>query len=262
MPSDRFTLDRLLSKLGIASRTTSEVWIRSGRVSVNHRQIKRPDTWVSWPSDTITIDGQPVAGIEKRFFILNKPKGLVTTHRDEKGRKTIFELFPQDLGFIHAVGRLDQATSGLLLITNDPALSSFLTDPQNQIIRVYLVTVRGLLTDETAKRALAGVMDQGEKLQCKEIRIRKSSRKETHLQLVLEEGKNREIRRMLKLLGHEVTRLKRLQYGPFLLEDLQPGEWREIPFPEAKQTIQLQIKNSGVTYATCVKENTVPNDRS
>jgi len=240
----RVTLDRLFSKLGIASRGTSQKWIREGRVRVNQKVIKNPDLWISWPSDSVSFDDQPLLEQKKRFFLFHKPKGFITTHSDEKNRKTIFDLLPKDLGFIHAVGRLDQATSGLLLLTNDSQLSSFLTDPINKIRRIYLVTVRGELSEEKSKRALLGVTDDGELLKCEEIKIQKSSKRETHLELTLVEGKNREIRRLLSALGHEVTRLRRIQYGPFQLEQLLPGEWKEIPI----STLETMLKSkTGLT---------------
>jgi pseudouridine synthase len=226
------TLDRLFSKLGIASRGVSQKWIREGRVRVNGQLVKDPEFWVNLsaePADLISLDGEQISAQVKRFFLFHKPKGYITTHSDEKGRKTIFDLFPKDFGFIHSVGRLDQATSGLLLLTNDSELSSFLTDPVNQIHRTYLVSVRGKFTEEKADQAKRGVTDQDELLQCEKIKIQKSSNRETHLELTLTEGKNREIRRLLKSLGHEVTRLRRIQYGPFKLKNLLPGEWKEIP---------------------------------
>ena len=226
--SGRVTLDRLFSKLGIASRGTSQEWIRAGRVQVNNRLARNPDLWVSWPADTVTLDGQSILEPKRRFFLFHKPKGCITTHSDEKGRKTIFDLLPKDLGFIHAVGRLDQATSGLLLLTNDSTLSNFLTDPVNRIHRIYPATVKGEFTVAESKQATLGIVDEGEALRCDAITIQKSSRRETHLELLLTEGKNREIRRLMKALKHEVTRLRRIQYGPFRLENLLPGEWKEI----------------------------------
>lgn len=231
MTLERVTLDRLFSKLGIASRGTSQVWIRNGRVQVNHQRVRNPELWVSWPSDSISLDGQPLIPPERRFFLFHKPKGYITTHSDEKGRKTIFDLLPKDLGFIHAVGRLDQATSGLLLLTNDSELSHSLTDPTHKIPRIYLATVRGEWTDAESRKAILGLTDQGEFLKCEEVRIQKSSKRETHLELTLIEGKNREIRRLFQAIGHEVTRLRRIQYGPFQLEKILPGEWKELPVP-------------------------------
>ena len=236
--SKRLTVDRLLSKLGIVSRATSQEWIHAGRVRINGRVIRDPATWVSWPADSVSIDDQAIQDSVKRFFLFHKPRGVITTHSDEKGRQTIFDMLPADLGFLHAVGRLDQATSGLLLITNDSALSSFLTDPTHKVMRTYLVSVRGELTQVQAREATVGVVDCGERLQCHTVKIQKSSGRESHLEVVLTQGKNREIRRLFKALGHEVTRLRRIQFGPFKLEDLPSGEWREIPIEDARKALR------------------------
>ena len=237
--SKRLTVDRLLSKLGIASRGTSQEWIRAGRVRINGRVVRDPATWVLWPKDAVSIDHQPIQDSVKRFFLFHKPKGVITTHSDEKGRQTIFEVLPPDLGYMHAVGRLDQATSGLLLLTNDSALSSYLTDPVHKVMRTYLVSVRGEFTEAEAKEATVGVVEDGERLQCHRVKIQKSSGRESHLEVVLIQGKNREIRRLFKALEHEVTRLRRIQYGPFKLEDLPSGAWREIPFEDVRKALCL-----------------------
>lgn len=233
----RVTLDRLLSKLGIASRTQAQEWIRAGRVRINQRLVRQPDIWVAWPGDAVTLDEQPLQPGAPRFILFHKPKGVVTTHADEKGRRTIFDLLPPELKRLHAVGRLDQATSGLLLLTNDSALSSHLTDPKQGVPRRYLVTVRGEVTDDTAQAAIDGLDDQGELVRCAELKIQKRSGRESHLEVTLTGGKNREIRRLFKALGHEVTRLRRVQFGPFAIGDLPPGAWRELPIEEAKALI-------------------------
>jgi 23S rRNA pseudouridine2605 synthase len=235
--SRRLTVDRLLSKRGIASRGTSQEWIRAGRVRINGQVIRDPATWVLWPRDSVSIDGQPIQDKVKRFFLFHKPKGVITTHSDEKGRKAIFDVLPDDLEYMHAVGRLDQATSGLLLLTNDSALSSYLTDPANKVMRTYLVSVRGRFTETRAIEAVVGVIDGGERLQCHSVKIQKRSGRESHLEVVLTQGKNREIRRLFQALGHEVTRLRRIQFGPFRLEDLPSGAWREIPIEDARNAL-------------------------
>ncbi len=235
----RLTVDRLLSKLGVASRGTSQEWISAGRVRINGRVIRDPATWVLWPKDSVSVDDQPIQDSVKRFVLFHKPKGVITTHSDEQGRKTIFDVLPPDLGYLHAVGRLDQATSGLLLLTNDSVLSSFLTDPANKVARTYLVTARGEFTQAEATEAVAGVLDEGERLQCHTVKIQKSSGRESHLEVVLIQGKNREIRRLFKSLRHEVTRLRRIQYGPFKLEDLPSGAWREIPVEDVRKSLRL-----------------------
>jgi len=237
--SKRLTVDRLLSKRGIASRGTSQEWIRAGRVRINGRVIRDPATWVLWPKDAVSIDDRPIQDSVKRLILFHKPRGVITTHSDEKGRKTIFDVLPADLGFMHAVGRLDQATSGLLLLTNDSTLSSLLTDPIHKVMRTYLVSVRGEFTEVQASEAVAGVVDGGERLQCHTVKIQKSSGRESHLEVVLIQGKNREIRRLFQSLGHEVTRLRRIQYGPFKLENLPSGGWREIPIEDAKKALRL-----------------------
>ena len=233
----RLTVDRLLSKRGIASRGTSQEWIRAGRVRINGRVIRDPATWVLWPKDSVSIDDQPIQDSAKRFVLFHKPKGVITTHSDEKGRRTIFDILPEDLGYMHAVGRLDQATSGLLLLTNDSALSNALTDPAHQVMRTYLVSVRGAFTEALATEAVVGVVDGGERLQCHSVKIQKKSGRESHLEVVLIQGKNREIRRLFQALGHEVIRLRRIQFGPFRLENLPPGAWREIPIEDARKAL-------------------------
>ncbi len=234
----RLTVDRLLSKLGIASRGTSQGWVRVGRVRINGRVVRDPATWVLWPKDSVSVDDQLIQDSAKRFFLFHKPKGVVTTHSDEKGRKTIFDVLPANLGYLHAVGRLDQATSGLLLLTSDSVLSSYLTDPAHKVMRVYLVTVRGEFTELQASQAVAGVVEGGERFQCHSVKIQKGSGRESHLEVVLIQGKNREIRRLFKALGHEVTRLRRIHYGPFKLEDLPSGAWREIPIEDARKALR------------------------
>ena len=240
LSSKRFTVDRLLSKLGIASRSTSQDWVRAGRVQVNGRVIQDPATWVLWPKDALSVDNKPIQDSAKRFILFHKPKGVITTHSDEKDRQTIFDVLPVDLGYLHAVGRLDQATSGLLLLTNDSVLSSYLTDPGHKVMRTYLVSVRGEFTEEQAKAATVGVVEDGERLQCHSVKIQKSSGRESHLEVVLVQGKNREIRRLFMALGHEVTRLRRIQYGPFKLEELPPGAWREIPIADVRKLLKLK----------------------
>jgi 23S rRNA pseudouridine2605 synthase len=236
----RVTLDRLFSKLGLASRSIAQEWIHAGRVRINDRVVRTADTWVAWPGDSVSLDEQPIQPSTQRFVLFHKPKSVVTTRQDEKGRKTIFDVLPEELQTLHAVGRLDQATSGLLLLTNDTALSSYLTDPTNKVPRRYLVTVRGEITEETRLDSLTGLTDEGDLLHCESVTIQKRSGRESHLDVTLTEGKNREIRRLFKALGHEVIRLRRIQYGPFLLGDLPPGDWREIPIGEARAAIRQE----------------------
>ena len=180
----------------------------------------------------IEIDGRAVeARNERRLIAFHKPRGTVTTRRDPEGRKTVFDVLGDAGRGLVAVGRLDRASTGLLLFTNDTQLANALTDPHNRVKRRYVVTVRGRVTPETAAKLQNGVdveMARGrtERLSAERVEIRKASGRETHLIVDLTEGKNREIRRLFEASGHEVTRLHRIAYGDIELGNLAPGEWR------------------------------------
>ncbi|MDR3606626.1 MAG: pseudouridine synthase [Oligoflexia bacterium] len=228
-------LERALSKLGIASRTQAREWILAGRVSVNGVVRRDPAYGVSPERAVLEIDGRRVARAEWRTFILHKPRGVVTTRSDEKGRPTVFSLIKEPGLHLIAVGRLDWATSGLLILTNDTRLSDWLTDPEHEVGRTYLVTVRGEMLESELERLRQGIRDDGDLLRVDEAVLRKSSRRESHLTVRLHEGKNREIRRIFLALGHEVSRLKRVAYGGLELGELEPGEYREITREEMER---------------------------
>ncbi len=221
-------LERALSKLGAASRSQTRDWALTGRLKVNGRVVTDPQFLVTPETDRFTVDGRPISRDPWTTILLNKPAGVVTTKSDEKGRKTVFDLLPPELRTLHPVGRLDMATTGLLILTNDTRLSAWLTDPANAVVRVYSVTVRGLVTPEELARAEAGIMDEGEMLKPSRITLRKGSGRETHLMVELTEGKNREIRRLFAAIGHEVCALKRISFGALSLGDLAPGEFRRL----------------------------------
>lgn len=227
-------LERALSKLGLASRSQAKRLILDAKVRVNGTIRLDPFYPVVPEKVRIDIENQAVSKAEPRTFILYKPRGCVTTKSDEKGRPTVFSLI--DEGDIHlvAVGRLDWATSGILLLTNDTQLANKLTDPDSGIRRTYLVSVRGEVTEGELDELRKGISDEGEILRADEIVLRKASGKESHLTVYLMEGKNREIRRMFAAIGHEVTRLKRVAFGGLALGDLQPGQYRELSDEEIR----------------------------
>jgi 23S rRNA pseudouridine2605 synthase len=225
-------LERALSKLGLASRGNARQWILEGRLRVNGEIVKDPLFLVVPEKTHFALDGKVLIPKRAALILLYKTKGVVTTCSDEKGRKTVYDLLPQNLHHMHPVGRLDMYTTGLLLLTNDTKLSSYLTNPDHKIRRVYLVSVRGELTQEEVDQLIMGVEDSGDLLQAEEIQIRKVSGRESHLTVTLVAGKNREIRRMFQVFNHEVTALKRIAFGPFLLDDLPLGKWREFPMEE------------------------------
>jgi 23S rRNA pseudouridine2605 synthase len=222
----KFVLERALSKLGLASRSQTRELIVEGRLTVNGRTVRNPLYLVDPAVDKIAVDGTEARRESWKTIMLYKPGSVVTTRADEHGRKTIFHLLPDELRSLHPVGRLDMATTGLLLLTNDTRLSAYLTDPANAIKRTYIVSVRGKVSDEEVQYLRAGIRDAGEFLKPLALTLRKSSNKESHLVVELIEGKNREIRRMFESIGHEVLKLKRVAFGHLTLGDLQPGEFR------------------------------------
>lgn len=227
-------LDRALSKRGVASRAEAKRLIADGRVRVAGRIVRNAAHLVVPEQTEITVDDAKPATRAWRTIAFYKPRGVVTTRRDPEGRPTIFDVLGDEARSLVAVGRLDMASTGLLLLTTDTQLANDLTDPSNAIVRRYVVTVRGALDDADATRMSAGI----DGLRAKSVLIRKRSSRETHLIVELVEGKNREIRRMLESLGHPVTKLMRVAFGSIELGDLQPGEWREVTareFPKRRR---------------------------
>jgi 23S rRNA pseudouridine2605 synthase len=209
-------LNRALSKLGILSRSAATLAILAGRVRVDGRVILAPATLVVPERAHIELDGGHTHKAAWRTILFHKPRGVVTTRRDPEGRPTVYDVLGDAGTGLVAVGRLDLATTGLLLLTTDTQLANWLTDPVNDVARQYVVTVRGRVT--------AG------ELECLtgHITLRKASERESHLLVELREGKNRQVRRMFAGIGHEVTSLKRVRFGGMDLGALPPGGHREI----------------------------------
>ena len=223
-PRGHVALERALSKLGLASRSEGRRLIRGGGVSVNGRAETEPLASVHPERDRIEVGGKAAPPRPWRTVALHKPRGTMTTRRDPAGRRTVFDVLGETGEGLVAVGRLDYATSGLLLLTTDTQLAERLTNPRHAVVRRYAVTARGEVRDEDCAAMERGI---GE-LRASAVTVRKRSRRETHLVVELAEGKNREIRRLFAALGKPVTRLLRVAYGPIELGQLQPGEWREV----------------------------------
>ena len=231
------SLSRVLSKWGIASRTIATQWIKDGRVQVDGKVEKNPERRMRMGGlepRRILIDGKPIAQNAWRAVLLHKPRGVVTTRSDERGRKTVYDVLSVE-EHLACVGRLDLATSGLLIFTNDTQFAAWILEPENKVPREYVVVVRGDVQAQTIEALLRGVRIDGEVHQATRIEIQKNSRVETRLLVELCEGKNREIRNMFKSFGHEVTKLKRISFGGLLLGDLEPGKWRELSQIELKR---------------------------
>jgi 23S rRNA pseudouridine2605 synthase len=227
-------LERALSKLGYASRSQASTLVRAGKVSVNGRVITDPCSPTRLEHDRIEVGGVSPRREPWTFIALHKPRGVVTTRSDPEGRTTVYEFLTDAPARVVPVGRLDYASSGLLLLTNDTQLANWLADPVTGLVRRYVVTVRGELLDETVRTLEAGLIDRGERLTAASAHVLKRSKRETHLIVELTEGRNREIRRMMKSAGHEVTRLKRVAFGGLELGGLAPGKWRDVSLSEAQ----------------------------
>jgi len=222
------SLERALSKLGLASRSQAHALVLEGRVSVGGRIVLDPSARIVPERVTITIDGAVQDKSGRITIVLHKPRGYVTTRSDPEGRKTVYDLLADLPERVVPVGRLDLATSGLLLLTNDTQFGNWLTDPHSAVPRVYLATVEGRATPDIAAQLTTGVVAGGERLRASSAVVRKASMRESHLVLTLEQGKNREVRRLLAAVGHPVTQLRRVQFGGVELGTLGPGKWRRL----------------------------------
>ena len=209
--------------------------VAEGRIRVNGVHVTNPGQPVVPERVVITIDGEPAATPRPLTIVLHKPRGVVTTRSDPDGRTTVFDLLTGVPVPVMPVGRLDMATSGLLILTNDTRLADWLTDPASGVPRVYLVTVAGRVEPDTIPLLLRGVRVAGERLMAAAAEIRKTSTRESHLVLTLTEGKNREVRRLLTAVGHPVTRLRRVAFGALELGTLAPGAWRELAAEELRR---------------------------
>ena len=227
-------LARALSKLGYCSRARAAELIRAGRVELNGRVRRDPETPVRLAADRITVNGEVVGQVAPVYLMLNKPRGLVTTASDEKGRATIYSCLPPDLPWLAPVGRLDQASEGLLLLTNDSDWAARLTDPASHVEKIYHVQIGGVADDALLERLRAGVRDGGELLRLRRTSFLRGGQHNTWLEIVLDEGKNRHIRRMLQALDCEVLRLVRVAIGSLALGDLAKGAMRPLTTAEVE----------------------------
>ena len=226
-------LVRALSKLGLASRSEARALVASGRVQVNGVTVTDGARRVRLTRDRVAI-GETVAPPDRprRVVLFHKPRGTITTRRDPEGRKTVFDVLGEAGNGLVAVGRLDRASTGLLILTNDTTLADALTNPANRVLRRYVVTVRGRVTPDTAAALERGIdvpamRGTHERLHASRVTIRKASGRESHLIVDLVEGRNREIRRLFAALGHEATRIHRVLFGDYELGTLAPGAWLE-----------------------------------
>lgn len=230
----RHGLARVLSKLGLCSRGEAVRWIRQGRVKVGGRVIDDPEfPIVRGDEARIRIDDQPPRAERRRYLMLNKPRGLVTTAHDEHGRATVYRVFDgAGLPWLAPVGRLDKASEGLLLFSNDPEWAARITDPGHGLLKTYHVQVATRLQEALPAALEQGVEDAGEWLAAHSARWLRQGERNAWLEIVLAEGRNRQIRRLLAAQGIEVLRLVRVAIGELVLGELANGAWRELTASE------------------------------
>jgi 23S rRNA pseudouridine2605 synthase len=225
-PGRRVQLHRALSKLGWGSRTQAWEWVRAGEVCVDGRVVTDPLIWVDMDRQRIARRGATLEPPAVVVLALHKPRAVVTTRCDERGRRTVYDLLPPGLPWIFPAGRLDADSEGLLILTNDSQLAVLLTEPAHRIPKTYRVTISGSASPETLDQLRGGILLDDRPTRPIELRVVRRRSKSTIAEMVLTEGRNRQIRRMLQAVGHRVRRLVRVGIGGLSLAGLPPGAHR------------------------------------
>jgi len=222
----RVTLDRILSRAGVASRTTTREWIAGGRVKVNGRVIRDPDHWIVTGKDTVQLDGRPVRAEKKVYVALNKPTGVVTSHGDSRDRPTVYDYLKKLDRWVFPVGRLDMDTSGLLILTNDTDFGDRLLSPDSKIPKTYYVKVSGSIEPNHYFDLAYGLnIGRGEESGLAHVQEVRRTDKYTWFELTITEGKNRQVRRMCEAIDRPVLKLVRIRIGRFALGTLPVGDF-------------------------------------
>ena len=230
----------VLARAGIASRRHAEELIREGRVMVNGQVVLKPGTKVVWGQDAIRVDNRLVSRLEPKVtIVLNKPKGVLTTSNDPRGRRTIAELVTGIKARIFPVGRLDYHSEGLLILTNDGELAQHLQHPRYKIPKTYRTKVKGLPTQQAMQRLRSGVMLDGRRTAPASVKKVGTTGKNAWLEITVREGRNRQVRRMCSAVDHPVMKLKRTRYGPIRLGNLKPGFYRDLTPTEMEKLQRL-----------------------
>jgi 23S rRNA pseudouridine2605 synthase len=238
----RFGLARALSKMGYCSRSQAAALIRDGRVTLNGRIIRDPEKPVQIGRDRVQANGTAIAELPKVYLAMNKPRGVVTTASDEKRRKAVYDLLAPTLPWVGPVGRLDKASEGLLLLTNDSEWAAKITDPASHLDKTYHVQLDCVADVGLLARITRGATVDGDRLRVKAAQVLRRGEKHSWLEITLDEGKNRHIRRLLEALDVQVLRLVRVAVGPLPLGDLKTGAVRELALRE-KQAVDQALRH-------------------
>ncbi len=233
---EKIRVQKIIADAGIASRRKAEELIERGAVSVNGKRVKLGDKADPY-KDKIIVAGREITlrkDAKKYYIMLHKPRGFITTMNDEGGRKCVAELVDEIPARLFPVGRLDRDSEGLLFMTNDGEFANMISHPSTHFPKTYRVTVHPHINEEQLTALTTGVVIEGRKSMPAAVRVVKSEKERTVLEIVLEEGRNRQIRKMCEAVGLEVARLKRIAIGPIKLGMLQPGKWRELELAEMK----------------------------
>lgn len=236
-------LQKVIAHAGFASRRKAEELMAEGRVKVNGKTVKELGVKVS-PSDRIEVDGIPVEREEPVYFLLYKPRGVISAVSDDKGRKVVTDFFEGIKQRIYPVGRLDYDTSGILILTNDGEFANLLMHPSNEIEKVYVAKVKGIPSKESMRSLQRGVvLEDGKTAPAKTKLLSMDKKKQTAIvEISIHEGRNRQVRRMFEAIGHPVLKLKREGYGYLTLQGLSAGDARELTAHEVKQLRALAMK--------------------
>ena len=237
LPDDDSSVERLqkvLASAGIASRRNCEEYIRDGRVTVDGETVTELGIKVDSQAQKVCVDGERIKFQKKQYFLVNKPVGVVCSNADPQGRPRVIDLLPPWHGRLFSVGRLDENSEGLLIVTNDGELAHSLAHPKFQVERVYRCIIAGIPTDETFKMLRQGLHFTEGKFRMRDVRRVKTSGKSTLVEVILTEGQNREVRRMFARVGHKVLKLRRTAFGPMKLGELETAAYRPLSPSEVR----------------------------
>ncbi|WP_419881246.1 23S rRNA pseudouridine(2605) synthase RluB [Peribacillus sp. B-H-3] len=238
-------LQKVIAHAGIASRRKAEELILDGRVKVNGKTVKELGIKVA-PNDKVEVNEVPLEKEAPVYFLLYKPRGVISAVADDKNRKVVTEFFPGIQERIYPIGRLDYDTSGLLLLTNDGEFANILTHPKHEVDKVYVAKVKGIPLRESLKKLDRGIMlEDGKTAPARTKVLSVDKKKQTSIiEITIHEGRNRQVRRMFEAIGHPVTKLKRERFGFLTLQGLSAGEARELTHHEVKQLRALALNES------------------